>query len=482
MIKKICFWIIFIVLKPCVSVAQEAFTPPNIVLIFMDDLGYADLSSYGALGYSTPNMDQMAAEGIRMTNFLTAQAVCTASRAALLTGCYPNRIGFSGAYDNHAKAGLQHEELTIAEMLKKSAYKTAAIGKWHLGHLPQFLPMSHGFDQFFGLPYSNDMWPVDYDGKPSTNWKSEYYSPLPLLENYDTIKIIETLQDQGLLTRMYTEKAIQFIESSQNEPFFLYLAHSMPHVPIAVSNDFKGKSKAGLWGDLMTEIDWSIGEILSSLDRLKLDENTLIIFTSDNGPWLNYGNHAGSTGGLREGKGTSYEGGHRVPCIFRWKSKIKGSRVSNHLMTTLDILPTIAQITKSTGPLLKIDGIGFQELLYDSKCPELRNQFYYYYRRNSLEAVRSAEWKYVFEHVGRSYENQIPGQEGFPGPSPENTQVKSGLYHLGRDPGERYDLQETFPDVLARLLRIADEARIELGDDLQKVEGRGIRPNARVSD
>ncbi|MEK7718590.1 MAG: sulfatase, partial [Bacteroidota bacterium] len=305
------------------SYAQQR--SPNIVLIFMDDMGYGDLSCYGASQYKTPNLDRMAARGIRFTSFLSAQAVCSASRAGILTGCYPNRVGISGALMPDAKIGLNPSEETIAEVVKKRNYKTCAIGKWHLGYQRQFLPLQQGFDEYLGLPYSNDMWPVFFDG--SRNISEAYkrksgYPELPLIRDNKKIKEIRTLDDMSELTTLYTETAVDFIKRNRKNPFFIYLAHSMTHVPLAVSAKFKGKSEQGLFGDVMMEIDWSVGQIMKALEKNGLEKNTLVIFTSDNGPWLNFGNHAGSTGGLREGKGNSFEGGQREPCLMRWPGHI----------------------------------------------------------------------------------------------------------------------------------------------------------------
>ena len=281
-------------------------TQPNIIIVNFDDLGYGDLDITGAIGYQTPNMDKMAKEGMFFSQLYSAQAVCSASRTGLLTGCYPNRIGISGALMPTSKIGISNNELTIAEMLRAKGYATAAFGKWHLGHLPEFLPLQHGFDVFFGIPYSHDMFP-----HYPTN-KTEY-PPLPLMEGNATV---QTNPDLSMFTTWFTERSVSFIEQNKNKPFFLYLAHPLPHVPLAVSNKFKGKSAQGMYGDVVMELDWSIGQIRETLAKLHLDKNTLLIVTSDNGPWLNYGNHAGSTGGLREGKGTSFEGDQRVPCIM----------------------------------------------------------------------------------------------------------------------------------------------------------------------
>ncbi|MEY3050410.1 MAG: hypothetical protein RLY31_195 [Bacteroidota bacterium] len=460
---------------------QPAAPPPNIVLVFMDDLGYGDLSCYGATGYTTPNLDRMAREGMRFTNFLTAQAVCSASRAALLTGCYPNRIGFSGALWPNARMGIAEEETTLAEMLKPLGYATAAFGKWHLGSETRFLPLQHGFDEYTGLPFSNDMWPVWYDGTPAGNRSPKsHFPPLPLLSGNDTSTYVHTLEQQGTLTGLYTEKAVDFIRRNKRNPFFLYLPHSMPHVPIAVSPPYAGKSGKGLWADLMLEIDDSIGRILESLRQEGLDDNTLVIFTSDNGPWLNFGNHAGSAGGFREGKGTSFEGGHRVPAIFRWPGTIPAGTVRNQLWTTIDILPTLAELSGAALPTLPIDGISFADALTDAKSTAARPFFAYFYRRNSLEAVRKDHWKLVFPHPGRTYEGFLPGNDGFPGPTTEEHITHQALYDLRRDPAERYDVQLLYPDVVRELETYAESVRNDLGDDLQKREGSGRRPIGRI--
>ncbi len=455
--------------------------PPNVVIIFMDDLGYGDLSVNGALDYRTPNLDHMATEGIRFTNFLAAQAVCSASRSALLTGCYPNRIGFSGALFPGAKVGISSEEMTIADLLKQKNYATAIFGKWHLGDDKKFLPLQHGFDEYFGIPYSNDMWPVNYDGTPAKTDQNKYrFPPLPLIDGNDKADEVKTLEDQGLLTKRYTERAVNFIKKNKNKPFFLYVPHSMPHVPINASPAFKGKSKQGLYGDVMMEMDWSVGEILKSLKDNGLDNNTLVIFTSDNGPWLNFGNHAGSTGGLREGKGVSFEGGLRVPCIMRWKGTMPAGLVCNQLTSTIDILPTIAAICNVKLPKNRIDGVNMLPILRGDMDNQPRKYFYYYYRKNDLQAVRRDNWKLVLPHNGRSYVGQLPGDDGFPGPSPENFPYPQGLYDLRRDRAEAYDVQAKYPEILAELLKVAEEARDDLGDDITKREGKNRRQSGRI--
>ena len=281
--KKIFFWLLTIIVLQSSSPKKEL--SPNIILIFMDDLGYGDLSCYGAVNYRTPNIDKMASEGIRFTNFLAAQAVCSASRAALLTGCYPNRIGISGALMPNSKNGINSSEITIAEMLKQKGYATGIFGKWHLGYQKQFLPLQHGFDEYIGLPYSNDMWPVNFDGTPAQPNQNKFVYPvLPLIQNNDKKEEIKTFNDQAKLTTLYTEKAVEFIRKNKKSPFFLYLPHSMPHVPIAVSDKFKGKSKQGLYADLMMEIDWSIGEIMKTLKEEGLDRAHVRVLLTEHAP------------------------------------------------------------------------------------------------------------------------------------------------------------------------------------------------------
>ena len=329
-----------------------------MVLIFTDDQGYGDTGAYGAFDFETPNLDKLAHEGVRFTHFYSAQAVCSASRAGLLTGCYPNRIGVSGAYFPQSKVGINPMEVTIAELLKQKDYATAIYGKWHLGHLEPFLPLQHGFDEYYGIPYSNDMWPVTYEGKPTEpgHWKHDRYPPLPLIEGNEQVATVDDLGDQDNLTTRYTEKAVDFIRRNKDKPFFLYLPHSMPHVPLGVSEKFRGKSRQGMYGDVIMEIDWSVGQIVKTLEEFNLTDNTIVIFTSDNGPWLNYGNHAGSTGGLREGKGTSFEGGQRVPAIIKWPGVAPEGEVIDRMASTIDILPTLAEITGTKLPDHKIDG------------------------------------------------------------------------------------------------------------------------------
>lgn len=444
---------------------------PNVILIYLDDMGHGDLSLTGATGYKTPHIDRMAKDGLLFTHYYSPQAVSSASRAGLLTGCYPNRVGFSGALGPHSPVGIAEEEETMAEMLRKQGYSTAIFGKWHLGVHPPFLPTNHGFDLFSGIPYSNDMWPLHPTGS---------YPDLPLFENEEIVNRAITPDDQAAFTTAFTRRTIDFIKQNRDKPFFIYLAHPMPHVPLYVSDKFKGKSEQGLYGDVMMEIDWSVGEILQTLKETGMEENTLVIFTSDNGPWINYGNHAGSTGGFREGKGTTFEGGQRVPCIMRWKGVISEGGVSNTLVAAMDILPTLAEITGAPLPNKKIDGVSLLPILRGELEARPRKTFYYYYRQNSLEAVRQGDWKLVFPHPGRTYEGFQPGKEGMPGTVNENFVIEGALYDLRRDPGERYDVSESYPEIVQSLEMVANEARQDLGDDLMKMEGENRREAGSV--
>ncbi len=449
---------------------SEKKLPVNFVVIYLDDMGYGDLSLTGAIGYVTPNIDRLAKEGVFFSHYYSPQAVCSASRAGLLTGCYPNRVGFSGALNHTAKIGISSEEETIAQVLKKRGYATAAFGKWHLGCQPQFLPTNHGFDEFFGIPYSHDMWP----NHPSAG---KFYPPLPLI---DGTKVVATNPDNTQFTTQFTEKAVGFIKKNSKNPFFLYLAHPLPHVPLAVSDKFKGKSKQGLFGDVMMEIDWSVGEVLKAIKELKLDKKTLIIFTSDNGPWINYGNHAGSSGGLREGKGTSFEGGQRVPCLMRWSGTIPEGYVCNKMISGIDLLPTLAAIAEAPLPEKRIDGVNLIELMKGDQTTNPRKSFWYYYRKNNLEAVSNGNWKLVFPHPGRTYLGFEPGKDGNPGMVNENFSFEGGLYDLRRDPGERYNVMESYPEIVKELEKIGAEAREDLGDDLTKNQGRNRREPGKI--
>ena len=435
----------------------------NIILVNLDDVGYGDFSCNGASGYLTPNIDRLAAQGMRFTHFLAVQPVSGASRAGLLTGCYSNRIGFSGAPGPDSKYGIHAEEMTMGELLKQKGYSTAIFGKWHLGCQHQFLPLQNGFDEYYGLPYSNDMWPYHPQQGEVFNF--------PDLPTYEGNEIIGYNLDQSRLTTDYTMRSVNFIKKNKDKPFFLYLAHNMPHVPLAVSDKFKGKSEQGLFGDVMMEIDWSIGEIWKTVQKLGLEENTLIVITSDNGPWINYGNHAGSAAGLREAKGTTFEGGNRVPCIMYWKGHIQAGTICNRLASNIDLFPTFAEITDAPLPERKIDGVSLLPLIEGVEGANPRESFVYYYNRNDLEAVTDGEFKLVFPHKHVTYEAYAPGNDGMPGKVVTAEVRASELYDLRRDAGERYNVLHQYPERAAKLMRIADKMRQELGDDLTRVKG-----------
>ena len=437
---------------------------PNIIIIFTDDQGYGDIGCYGATGFETPNLDKLASQGMRFTNHYSAQPVCSASRAGLLTGCYPNRIGITGALFPYHTIGLNPDELTIAEMLKTKGYATAIFGKWHLGHRKKFLPLQHGFDEYVGVPYSNDMWPINLDGtqdKPGEGRGD--YPHLPLVEGNETIEEIKTYAGQDKLTTLFTEKAVDFINRNYENPFFLYVPHSMPHVPLGVSDKFRAKSEQGMYGDVMMEIDWSVGQIVKALSDNKIEDNTIIIFTTDNGPWLNYGNHAGSSGGLREGKTTSWEGGQRVPFIIKWPGKTPEGLVCNKLSCTIDILPSIAEIVDADLPGHKIDGISVTELWKGGFDVKPRKELFYYFGKNNLNAVRKGNWKLVFPHTFRSY-HVLPGNNGRGGPRLMVTVDSLELYNMMRDPGEEYNVLDLYPEIVEELQEVAAKARKELGD------------------
>ena len=437
---------------------------PNIIIIFTDDQGYGDLGCYGAKGFETPNIDAMAKDGIKFTDFYVSQAICSASRASLMTGSYAERVGVQGAISPWNVNGLDPSIDTIAKLLKRHGYRNAIFGKWHLGHRQEFLPLQNGFDEYSGLICSNDMWPVDYDGNPLSGTKKSYYPPMSFWENNKPSEVISTLKDQGQLTKKITERAVNFIGKNKDNPFFLYIPHPMPHQPIAASEMFLGKSELGLYGDVIMEIDWSVGEIIKSLKRHNIDDNTLIIYASDNGPWLNYGEWGGSAGPLREGKGTMWEGGARVPCIMRWPKTIKPGRNVENIASTIDIFPTIADIVGEKQFNHKIDGVSLMPLLQNAPGANPRNTLYYYLAEN-LIAIRKDNYKLVFPHTYRSYKNVTPGKNLHPG---AYSKGRSGLelYDLKTDISESKDISKQFPEIVKELEQIAEKARLALGDKL----------------
>ncbi|MEP3836184.1 MAG: sulfatase [Algibacter sp.] len=385
-------------------IAQNITDKPNIIIVFTDDQGYQDVGVFGSPLIKTPNLDNMASNGIMFTDFYAASSVCSPSRAALLTGSYPNRVGVPQVLWPNLPGGLSNEEQTIADMLKKQNYATGCIGKWHLGDQQQYLPTSQGFDRYYGIPFSNDMSVnpkskvskkavfregMTMDSLREIKWRG---SRVPLFKQDE---VVEYPVDQSTITKRYTEQAIQFIEENKEEPFFLYLAHSMPHVPLYASSQFKGKSARGLYGDAVEEIDWSVGEILKTLKAQGIDENTLVIFTSDNGPWTSKGDEGGSALPLRGQKHETFEGGFRVPMIAQWTGKIQPSKVTSQVASTMDILPTVAYLTGADLPEKKIDGKNIWPLLSgkNNKKSPYNKEGFYYYLDFTLEAVRKGDWK-----------------------------------------------------------------------------------------
>jgi len=445
------------VLAAAPVVAFGAETRPNFIVIYADDLGYGDLGCYGHPMIRTPHLDRMAAEGMRFTQFYSAAEVCTPSRAALLTGRYPIRNGMCHSQfrvlRNNAAGGLPREEITLAELLKQRGYATGMVGKWHLGHLPEHLPPHHGFDDYFGMPYSNDMLPAPDAPKGREKFFAENpaYWRTPLIRGTN---VIEAQPDQRFLTRRYTEEAVRFIRTHKNGPFFLYFAHTFPHVPLFASADFRGKSPAGFYGDVIEELDWSVGRVLDTVRAQGLAERTLVLFSSDNGPWLIFNHHGGSAGPLREGKGSTWEGGMRVPGIFWWPGRIPAGVVQREVAATLDVLPTFAKLAGAPLPTVTLDGVDISPLLFNTGRGE-RDAFFYY-RGDVLFAARMGEWKAHF--ITRS---------GY-GPDQPETHDPPLLFHLGEDLGERFNRAAEHPEVLERIARAVQRHR----DTLQPVRSQ----------
>jgi len=457
---------------------------PNVVVIFIDDMGYADIGPFGAKAYSTPNLDRMAREGRCFTDFHVSSAVCSASRAALMTGCYHKRVGFSGALSPAAKSGLSADEVTLAEICKQKNYATACFGKWHLGHHPKFLPTNHGFDTYYGLPYSNDMWPNHPEELAKRAAGKEVkggYPPLPLVENTSIVDAEVTPEDQTQLTTNYTNRAVDFIRKHQKEPFLVYLPHSMVHVPLYVSSKFAGKSGAGLFGDVVMEVDWSVGQILDTLKEVGVDERTLVIFTTDNGPWLSYGDHAGSAAPHREGKGTAWEGGIRVPTLMRWPAKIPAGTTCDELSCTVDILPTVAAVIGAELPKHKIDGHNILSLMTGSaEVVTPHETMPCYYAIDELHAIRDPRWKLVLPHQYRTLAGKSGGTGGIP-VKYESANAGLELYDLKNDRSETKNVASDHPEVVARLQAAAEVWRNELGDKLTNRKGSGVRPHAELT-
>lgn len=435
--------------------SRGAERSPNIIIIFCDDLGWGDLACYGNPTIRTPNLDRMAMEGQRWTQFYVAAPVCTPSRAALMTGRYPIRNGMTSkarvVLFPDSGGGLESEEITLAELLKQKDYTTGIIGKWHLGHLPEYLPMTQGFDEYLGIPYSNDM-----DKTKGPNYRAEsakdpnYYPEtthynVPLMRGTE---VVERPANQNTITKTYTEEAVEFIRRNKEKPFFLYMPHSMPHIPLFASEQFRGKSLRGLYGDVVEEIDWSVGKVLDTLRELKLEQDTIVLFSSDNGPWLAFDTHGGSAGPLRAGKGTTFEGGQRVPAIFWWPGKIK-PKVVTELGSTLDMLATIGAIADVSLPKdRKLDSYNLLPTLLAGE-PSPRKEMFYW-TNAELHAVRSGPWKL---HT-KLREPVNYGKEVAP--------EKPELYHLERDIAEKFNVAADHPDVVQKLLAMMKDHQADI--------------------
>lgn len=445
--------------------AAEGSRAPNVVIILTDDQGYADLGCYGSFRIRTPRIDQMAAEGTRFTDWYAPAPVCTPTRAGLLTGCHPQRVSLGhipkekpNGEDAHvlyglSRHGLNPDEVTIAEVLKARGYVTGMIGKWHLGDMPEFLPTRQGFDSFFGTPYSNDM-------KPSVLLRGE--------------KVVENPVEQDSIVDRYTDEAVKFIQSNKDKPFFLYFAHNMPHRPLHVADRFRRKSAGGLYGDAIESIDWSVGRLLDTLKEAGVDNDTLVVYTSDNGPWLYIGENGGSAFPLRGGKGTTYEGGMRVPFIARWPGHIPAGATSRQPLSHLDLMPTIAAMTGAKLSDRKIDGADVSPILLGQKDAKNPHEALFYYANGSLNAVRAGRWKY--KDVTTLQDETEYGKYEQP-----EAKVPPALYDLELDPTEQKNVANNHADIVERMKKLLKAEREELGDRRRGIEGKGVRPRGEVS-
>jgi arylsulfatase A-like enzyme len=455
-----------------VTGAVVAADKPNVVIIFNDDQGYQDLGCFDSPNIKTPRVDQMAREGMKFTDFYVASPVCSASRAALLTGCYPQRVGVSGVYfPNRGRQGLDPKHVTIAETLKSAGYATAAVGKWHLGDHPDFLPTNQGFDSYYGIPYSNDMHPAKEmkyaedclfrDGQSLQTLKEAFAgeltkgSPKSLKNKVPLMRDTECIEfpaDQTTITRRFADEGIRFMSESvrQGTPFFLYLANSMPHTPLHASPEFKGRSARGLYGDTIEEIDFNTGRILDHLEQLGVEENTIVVFTSDNGPWLIKGDHSGSALPLFEGKFTSFEGGCRVPCVIKWPARIPAGSVCSEVASTIDLHPTLARLAGAELPDVELDGRDIIDLLAGTEGARTPHDYFFCVKTGI--AVRSGDWKY---HKKMHFTTMGEGRD----------KTEPALYNLGSDIGEARNVIDEFPEV-------AEGMALALDEHLQRIAGK----------
>jgi len=456
--------------------AEAAAPPakPHFIVILADDLGYGDLGCYGAKSLTTPHLDRMAREGMRFTDFCVAAPLCSPSRVALLSGRYPQRVGIPGGIGPKSNSGIAASEKLLPEILRDQGYRTALIGKWHLGHRKEFLPLQHGFDEWLGTPASNDTAHENRD--PAMGFTG---TGLLLFEGN---RVIEIAPDQSQLTTRYAERATRFIGQHTAQPFFLYVAPNMPHTPLAVSPKFRGQSGRGLYGDVVAELDWAVGQLLGALQRHGLEDRTLVIFTSDNGPWLIFGDHGGSAGPLRGGKKQTFEGGVRVPCVMRWPGRIPAGRVCHELVTSLEILPTLTRLADGRLPDRQIDGFDIWPVLSGATGTKSPRETFLYYWQKELHAVRSGPWKLQLPHPDA--QTPDPARIGRGGERGAITTAKLGLalYDLQNDLGESQDVALKHPQVVQQLQRLAGQARADLGDDLAERRGSERRRSANPGD
>lgn len=442
---------------PAATVETAKTAKPNIVLIYVDDLGYGDLGCYGSEKNDTPHIDRLAKEGMRFTDYYSASPVCSPSRAALLTGCYPGRVGFDVfgkkkeawvLFPGYAE-GLHPQERLLPELLKEKGYATCHVGKWHLGDQPEHLPTRHGFDSYYGIPYSNDM---------CITVKRKRYPPMPLLRNEE---VIQQQPTQAALIERYTEEAVSFLRANRYKPFFLYFAHLHVHVPHYVMEPFVSKSRNGRYGAAVAAVDWSTGVLMAELRRLGLADNTIVIFTSDNGSRAR--GEGGSNAPLRGYKGQTWEGGMRVPCLVRWPGQVPAGQVSDALVTALDFYPTLASLVGYALPTLpKHDGVNLLPLWRGEPGTTPSREYFYYFKRNELQAVRSGKWK--LRHAFDADKNTDPDM--------------LALYDLSQDIGEARDLAAQHPEVVKQLRTAMEKIRSELGDARLGIDGRERRPPA----